>query len=165
MDLPTDGDIDFCQLPAPRTIRRPRPDQSSRLLSNGCSSPRLPRRRGGRLLATATPPARLSGRLTAALAGNESFEPVPLRSCGSAPSQAAISSPLAVRVRAAQSATWRMPMTAQSQPPPTARSTCGSQLRGPRRNQWARRDKSHSVQGSCHRPRAARLISSSSRLR
>ena len=103
-------------VPAPRQIRRPRPDQSSRLLSNGCSSPRLPRRLGGRLLATATPPARSSGRLTVALAGNESFEPVRLRSCSSAPSQAAISSPLAVRVRAAQSATWRMPMTAQLQP-------------------------------------------------
>ena len=41
--------------PAPRQIRRPRLDQSSRLLSNGCSSPYLPRRLGGRLLATATP--------------------------------------------------------------------------------------------------------------
>ena len=89
-------------VPAPRQIRRPRPDQSSRLLSNGCSSPRLPRRLGGRLLATATPPARLSGRLTAALAGNESYEPVRHRSCSSAPSQAAMCSPLAVRVRAAR---------------------------------------------------------------
>ena len=102
-------------VPAPRQIRRPRLDQSSRLLSNGCSSPRLPRRLGARLLATATPPARLSGRLTAALAGNESYEPVRHRSCSSAPSQAAISSPLAVRVGAAQSATWRTPMTAQLQ--------------------------------------------------
>ena len=116
-------------VPAPRQIRRPRPDQSSRLLSNGCSSPRLPRRLGGRLLATATPPARLSGRLTAALAGNESYEPVRHRSCSSAPSQAAMCSPLAVRVRAAHTATWRTPMTAQSQPPPTALSTCGSPLR------------------------------------
>ncbi len=43
----------------PDEIRRLRVDQSSRFLSNGCSSPSLPRRRGARLSATATPPGEI----------------------------------------------------------------------------------------------------------
>ncbi len=68
------------RLLTPQRIQRPRLDQSSRFLSSGCSWPFLPRRRGARLLATATPPAKLSGQRTAALAGKESFGPAPLRS-------------------------------------------------------------------------------------
>ena len=68
-------------VPTPRRIRRLRVDQSSRFLSNGCSWPYLPRRRGAPQSATATPPARSSGQLTAARAGNESLGLVPLRSC------------------------------------------------------------------------------------
>src|SRR5688500_4124973 len=93
------------RLLTPQPIQRPRLDQSSRFLWSGCSWPFLPRRRGARLLATATAPAKLSVQLTAAPAGKELFGPAPLRLLDSALSQAAISSPLAVPVGAARSAT------------------------------------------------------------
>jgi hypothetical protein len=59
-----------------------------------------------------TTPADIEQSTTAALAGNASLQPVPLRSCGSAPSEA-VSSRLAVQVGPAQSVTWRMPLMAQ----------------------------------------------------